>query len=175
MWSRVLPLVLVFTAGPAAAQEWQETKSTEGHFQVLMPGEAQYQSQDVDTEVGKIKLHVFAVATSGGAAAYLVMYEDYPAEDVKKTGAETILNNARDGALKGIRGKITKETKIRYGSHPGLEFSLSGTSNDTAVHCVWRLYLVRDRMYQLGVVGIKQPAPPEMIDKFFASFALLRP
>ncbi len=117
------PVLFLLLGVSLQAAEWSETKSQEGNFKASFPAEAQYFSQDLDTEQGKLKMHFFAAETDGGQVAYMVMYNDYSAEHVRNTGAATLLKNAQGGALKSIDGKITKEEEIMLGGHAGRQFS----------------------------------------------------
>jgi hypothetical protein len=166
--------LLVLFAYPAAAQTWKETKSVEGKFKVSLPGAAKYQYQDLKTDVGKIRQHIFAVETDGGKFAYLAFYNDYPEDHVRRTGAETMLDNARAGALGQLQNnKVVKESKIKLAGHAGREMHFTGVVQGMNVHASWRMYLVNNRLYQVGVVGIGEAASAESIRKCFDSFSLL--
>lgn len=172
-----LPLLfaVLFVSTTAVADEWQETKSQEGNFRVLMPGETNYLPQDVDGADGrKIKLHVFAVETEDGALAWLTFYNDYTEEHVRDTGATTILRNSQKGALESANATLTKESEIVLGEHPGREFRFTGESDGQPYRGVWRLYLVNNRLYQLGLIAVDKPLPEESVAKYFGSFELLR-
>lgn len=166
----LLTTFAVFAApGLLAAAEWKQVKT--GDFQAKLPGDAKQISKNVKTAVGDIKLKIFQVATAQGL--YMaVMHSDYPAIVVKNKGTAKVLDDARDGAIRNIRGKLDGETKIQLGKHPGREFRFSATRNGIKLHGVWRLYVVKDRLYQLGVITpFKQPQKKD-VDQFFTSFKL---
>ncbi len=162
------------TWGQEAGGEWKETKSSDGNFRVLLPGDAQYQSQQLKSEaVGKITMHVYAAERDG--TAFMTLYNDYPAEHVNKVGAATLLKQSQEGVVASSKGKLSREPQeIKLGKHPGREFRFTVETPAGKVNSVWRIYLVGNRLYQTGVVAVGKDAAESDVKMFVESFKLLQ-
>jgi hypothetical protein len=161
------------TCGQEAGAEWRETKSSDGNFRVLLPGEAQYQSQQLKSEAGKITMHVFAAERDG--TAFMTLYNDYPAEHVNKLGAATLLKQSQEGVVASAKGQLSREPReIKLGKHPGREFRFTVETPAGKVYSLWRIYLVGNRLYQTGVVAVGKEAAEGDVKMFCESFRLLQ-
>jgi len=168
-------LCTLFFAIPAALQaadDWSVAKSHEGNFKVILPGEADYSSSKVDTEVGQIDLHTFAVEANGGSVAYFVFYSDYPEGTEEETDPKVLLQNARDGVV-GEGSRQTREAKIEIGGHPGLEFDFVQGAGAEKTYGYWRLYMMKNRLYQIGIISIGEPAVDYKVKTIYGSFDLI--
>ena len=168
-------IVLLFCACSMLSQTKWETVS-EGGFTAQMPGTPNRQTQSVDTAGGKIDITM--LSTTKGNEAYIVGYNDIPASiaAIADANPETFLNNARDGAVRNVNGKVTSEHAITIDGHPGKEFTGDGTSPDDAKQegtFTARVYWVNPRLYQVLYVRPKtSSAPSENGQKFLDSFKL---
>lgn len=175
----VLSAFLVLAAVPLAqaqskGEEWKVSTSREGRFKIALPaGTQQKQTQDLDTPMGQVKFHIFGVETEGGSRAYLVMHCDYPVEGLSADDARQALESGRDAALKQMNAESTRERKITLAGHPGLEFHFTGNSNGRQTYGAWRMYLVRNRLYQVAAIRFGQSIPVADINRFFDSFKLV--
>lgn len=178
---RFLIAILIASLTPLAkadaqtTETWKETRSQEGNLRVLLPGEGQYLSEEIDSDVGKMTQHTYLAEVDGGRLAFLTIYNDYPADQVRRTGAAEVLKNAQGGALKSVNGKLKRDARpIKLGNHPGREFHFTGVLQQRKLNMTWRVYMVGNRMYQLGIVGVEREIPESDQKKFFDSFKLLR-
>ncbi|HWP60408.1 MAG TPA: hypothetical protein VNL14_21105 [Candidatus Acidoferrales bacterium] len=149
--------------------KWKEFRSDEGGFSVLMPGTPTPQPQRVNSPAGAIDLYMFVVAHDG--AEYMVAYNDYPETMVKGTNPEKVLDGARDGIIANVRGRLLSETKITLQQFPGRELKLSLPEGARALQT--RLYFVKNRLYQVGVLAVEKDLSSRDIVKFLDSFRLL--
>src|SRR5436305_15004892 len=109
--NRKLLLAAIFVALLCAcATKWEAVN--EGGFTAQMPGTANRQTQSIDTPSGKIDITMLSVEKSG--EAFIVGYNDIPAAVATLADAnpEQFLNNARDGAVQNVHGKVTSEHAI---------------------------------------------------------------
>lgn len=150
--------------------EWKTLTSKAGRFTMMMPGEAKEQTQDVPTPVGKITMTMYILEVGG--TAYFATFNDYPAELIQKSEAETLLNGARDGAVGNVKGKLTSEKKITIDTHPGRDISFEALGGQFVARS--RIYLVKERLYQVMVLAPKDNGLPKDIDKFLDSFKLTK-
>jgi hypothetical protein len=150
----------------------QELKSDSGKFSITAPGELKEELQSVDTDVGKIDIHMYTLEKSG--RAYVVGYSDYPQEMINQTDPQKLLDGGRDGAMKNVSGKLIKEKKITLKENPGRELVLDGTSaSGQEATIMARLFLVGNRLYQVMVVTPKGADSSSETSDFLGSFKLL--
>src|SRR5437763_10204009 len=143
----------------ACATKWETVN--EGGFTVQMPGTPTRQTQSVDTASGKIDITLLSVEKSG--EAFIVGYNEIPAAvaAMADKDPDTFLNNARDGAVRNVNGKVTSEHAITIDGHPGKEFTGDGTSPDASKQegtFTARVYWVNPRLYQMLYVRPKTTA-----------------
>lgn len=170
----LVPIAALLLAGVAPAQGWQETKSEHGGFKLLMPGKARYLKQNISTAIGMIELHRFTVYTENGSIVYTILYNDYPEDYVRKTGAKELLLDTQKRSHGPLQDATIKNDKeIKLGEFPGRQFEVTGTDPaGNTIYCSWRHYLKGNRLYQLGVLGTGAQDNAENLKKFFDSFAL---
>ncbi|MFQ5731646.1 MAG: hypothetical protein ACE5KM_06810 [Planctomycetaceae bacterium] len=170
--SALLSTMFVVTApGALAAAEWKQVKTRD--FKADLPGTFKHVARNVKSAVGNIKLEIYQVSTKKGLF-FAVMHSDYPPSVVKQKGTARVLDDARDGAIRNIRGKLDGESKIQLGKHHGREFRFSATRGGIKLHGAWRLLIVNNRLYQLGIVSPFQRPDKKDVDRFFSSFQLLK-
>lgn len=162
----LLVLVLLLTACQPA--DWKEFSSKEGAFSVLMPGTPTEQTQKADTQAGTIEVHMFIFEQNG--AAYMVGYNDYPEAIVQQADPSKMLDGARDGMVSNTQGKLLGEQVISLDKYPGREIQIE--TSDGKLTMKNRVYLVNNRLYQVGVVTPKEESNSANITKFLASFKL---
>jgi hypothetical protein len=97
---------------------------------------------------------------------YMVTYSDYPDQAVKDPDA--VFKAARTGLVSvlGEGGKVSGESRITLDDNPGREFTID--LPEGKAHC--RMYLVKNRLYQLAAAGDK--VTDKDAKRFFDSFKL---
>jgi len=102
-----------------------------------------------------------------------VGYSDYPEEMVKESDPEKILDGSRDGAVRNANGKLVLENKISLDGNPGRELVIDakGKGGQDATMKA-RVFLVKNRLYQVMVVAPKGQVSGAEIDDFLKSFKL---
>jgi hypothetical protein len=167
----IIPLLLA-TCLSACGTKPQEFKSGPGKFSVMTTIPLKETTQDLESEGGKIKLYLFA--GQEGNIGYFVSYCDYPPEVAKPDKAEQMLDGARNGAVSNARGKLVSETKVSLGDNPGRELVIDAVSpHELAVTIKGRLFMVKNRLYQIMVVSPRGEAGAAGNDAFLKSFKLL--
>lgn len=162
----LIAFALIFLA--ACAAKW-ETLS-EGGFTVQMPGTPNKQSQSINTAVGPVTINMYTVETKG--EAFIVAYSDYPEAAASQADPQQLLNNARDGAVRNVNGKITSERSVTLNGKPGKEIIGDGSLASQEGTFVARIYWVSPRIYQALYVRPKGSAASENGNKFLDSFQL---
>lgn len=151
---------------PAEAA-WQEFTSEEGNFAVMMPGAPAYQKSTQPTALGPIDMHLFTIENRQNA--YIVMYSDYP-EAVTKTPVESLLDGGRNGALASTKGTLINEQNLSLDGFPGREINVNLPDRGLMK---LRVFMVRQRLFQVMAMGTKEIIEHEDTAKYLASFRLL--
>ncbi len=143
--------------------------SKDGGFSILLPGKPEFETQTVDTEVGKILMNMYGVENK--RMAYLISYSDYNIEDIELIGVkeiEEILDGVRDGQV-GDNGKLISEKSIQLDNYSGREIVFSNEEGTIRS----RIFLVKNRLYQVLVVSNDNKVNTEEVNKILNSFKLL--
>ncbi len=165
--------VVILLAVAAQAAEWKEFKSKEGRFSVQFPGEPKVTERE-GAKPMKLVFHVVLLETPDGSTAYLVMYNDYPAGLLGKSKPEKLLTAGRDGAMKSAQGAaLVSDAPARLAGYPGRDFTFTALVSGKKAHIWNRMFLVKDRLYQVRIVAMDDaPLAAADREKFFASFQL---
>jgi hypothetical protein len=151
---------------------WQKFVSYEGEFVIQMPGKPDSNRVIVPTDFGQAYLNVFMLEAKDGLV-YSVSYIDYSYEVFQKKSNEQILADARNGTFLNIHGKLLNESAISINKYPGKEFLVQSADAKSLIKS--RLLLVKSRLYQLSVGGLKDKISLHgfNIKKFFDSFNII--
>jgi hypothetical protein len=158
----ILPLM-------ANAQEGYELVSEQGHFSIIFPGEPTYSVEDVETAMGKLKMHTYLFEESIDAA-YMVAYIDYPDDLVEESDNDILLEAALEGAL-GSWGIDIDEVKRETTWHSGYKGIFCNEKNDDT-HAAYEVILAENRLYQLAILQYGKPIAKKTLSTFYDSFEL---
>jgi hypothetical protein len=134
-------LCKAWLAGPPP---WKEFTSAEGGFRVLMQGKPK---QETVTD-SPVPVHKFMVARDD--RAYGVNYRRAGEADAAYLTAEQDLKILIEAF--GCEVKLLRDQAIRLGAYAGREFLYALPD---ATFCLTRIYLVKDRFYQVTVTAGK--------------------
>jgi hypothetical protein len=153
------------TAAPAAAPDWKAYSYPSDGFIASFPSEPQLQKRDVSTAKGSFELRSYIAEIE--PVAIFVGVCDYGAAAAGEA-PDTMLQGAKDGALKNSSSHLTREKQITLGIYKGLEFEAESDS----AHFYARIYVVGDTLYQtLVVYPIDKPYTDTV--RFLDSFQLI--
>jgi len=144
-------------------------ESEDGRFKVNFLGAAPELSQEViPTELGDIEITMFLYEKSM-KEAYIIGYNDYPSAIVEAGSAEDMLAGGKDGVINSIGvTQFDLEEEVSLDGHSGLHFKgVAGT-----LHIEYQMYLVENRLYQIGVVRDGSYVTQDRADTFFGTFEL---
>ena len=144
-------------------------ESEDGRFKVNFLGATPEVSQEViPTELGNIEITMFLYEKSM-KEAYIIGYNDYPSAIVEAGSAEDMLAGGKDGVINSIGvTQFDLEEEVSLDGHSGLHFKgIAGT-----LHIEYQMYLVDNRLYQIGVVRDGSYVTPDRADTFFGTFEL---
>ncbi|MDR3680923.1 MAG: hypothetical protein P4L41_13240 [Flavipsychrobacter sp.] len=173
-----LPIVilLLFISLKSAGKDWLAYKPEYSKCSVLMPGQPQKKEQSVNTGAGNVALELFMYQPEQGADdnyLYMISYADLPIDQISSDSTGLIngfLDNAREGAVNNVHGKLMTETAIKYQKYPGREMRID-FQNGTAI-IQSRIYLVKNRLYTLQVIIPPSKDLNASVNKFLDSFSL---
>ncbi len=163
--TRLLP---VFRPGIDAAA-WRDYASPGGNFKAEMPGTPKYTRQVQQVGADRLQVHTHEVQVGWPETSFSVSYSDYPPHVIQRIPVEARLDGSRDGAVKGIEGKLRHEKRLSLNSFPGRELEIEVPGKGTVM---MRLYAVHQRIFILGVGGPWVKADSPDVKRFFDSFQL---
>jgi len=140
------------------ATDWIKVAPIGGGFSVMMPGKP-----EEEVKPGKdFTSHLFTVTSD--KAVYLAAFAEY-APNVKLNVSGELAAN-RDNFLKALDAKLIDSKEISMDGHIGLEFT--GESDQASFKS--RVYLIGNRIHQIGVAVFKGKDEAANVDRFFGSF-----
>ncbi len=165
-------ILLVACGGNQVVNGWQEVKSKEGRFVVMMPGDPNYIVDTVSTPAGKVAYPSYVVNNEDNY--YLIGYSDMPKELVARAPADVIIEGSCRGVLHEAGGKQIGSKLLKRDKYLGREIiaEIPGQDQDQIQVMRVRSYLVGNRLYLIFASG-----PPEdttgNFGRFMDSFELL--
>lgn len=118
----------------------------------------------------------YLVSQKNDSVRLLLYYRDYNAESIDKYGgAEKFLDNQEKQVIVGqqfTEKDILENKKIVLEDNPGLSLKAGAAGN---FFLVYRIYLVKNRVYQLGISSMTKYPTEKEIEEFFGSFQLKTP
>ncbi|TVP62507.1 MAG: hypothetical protein EA343_10890 [Nodularia sp. (in: Bacteria)] len=158
---------------PVVQPQWRVFTAPDRRFTVLMPGQPERDTQIQKTYMGEINLEMFVAEPPNQEVAYLVVYNDFPYNYGQMAKPQTILNNARDMALKTTQSNLVSQRHIRSSNgHPGKEIEYVNTGGKITRS---RMYVADGRLYQVMAITSKkqQPTLARTITGYLNSFHLV--
>jgi hypothetical protein len=129
--------------------------SVEGKFTIMAPGTMVKSQQQVQTEAGAVTLYMFLYEKSD-SEAYIASYADYDSQLTELVDPNDVLDGSRDGAVGNMGGTLTSETRITANGFPGRDLVISATVEGRTVSARMRIFLVKNRLYQ--IMGLEEGA-----------------
>ncbi len=143
--------------------------SKDGSFKIAFPGEPTFSQEDVETELGKLKLYTYEYSPSE-QKSYMIAYSDYPPEVIKEVDTKKLLDNSKTGFITSLKAKIEEEKSIKLGDNDGVYFKAQGK----AIFTLANIYFVKNRLYQIVILASDAYPTKDEADKFFNSFELVK-
>jgi hypothetical protein len=150
--------------------EWKVFTSKEGGFSVSLPGTPAEDRRTTRSAAGTFPGTVYILEGKKGDGFYLAGFTDLPASVFKAGTDAQRLDSARDEAVAHARGKLKDEKRIDLKGHPGRELLIEV---DAKTFVQARFYLVRQRLYQVLVLGSKDVPGARNTLRFLDSFRLV--
>ena len=150
----------------AAATNWIQYRSTEGGFAVLFPG---LPKERVDPARERpVVSHEYLVES--GTTTYVVSYDDFAPNTFAGRDPQRILDGARNNLISGQPVKLLVDKHIVLANRPGREIVFV---DDVGYTQMYRIYVVRDRLYQTITGGPEGSNKSAEAVRFHDSFQIL--
>ena len=154
-----------------AAVDWQEFAPGGRGFSVLLPGTPTEESTSEATAFGVIDSAWFKLEPEGEKLAYGVRYDNYPPPVLALLGDASTLIFARHKRLERVvEGETIDEEDVFIGDYAGKQVTLELSDGRLGIY---RIFLIDQEMYQLGVKAAPEDASAQEITRFLESFKLL--
>lgn len=145
---------------------WMVFASKAGRFSVSLPGVP----IEVPQFVGQLKV-VKYVAEGKNEAVYVISHTDYAEADVKADAVQKRLDQARDGAIVSVGGKLKTEKAVQLEGFPGRDIAIEKAG---AVIVRMRIFVVDRRVYQVLALGPPAVLGSKEVANFLDSFRLIK-
>lgn len=156
-------------------QNWQEYKSFEGKFRVLVPAEMNSKVDSIQTEVGKLAYHTYLYQPEDVQEAenliYMVSYVDYPISSIHSDSTALIgefFDNTVESATEAVMGNLIYSSETTLSDYPGRLWRIEYLEDRAVIKT--RAFLVKNRYYAIQTICLKEKALNSSSDKFFNSF-----
>ncbi|MBA4190105.1 MAG: hypothetical protein C0467_19135 [Planctomycetaceae bacterium] len=159
---------VLVVAGSLTAQADKPYDSKEGRYSVAFPGKPTTDSK----KAGELTLNTAAVEAKG--VGYIVIHSDLPADTVKASKAEDILENGEKGLVMNFKAKVTKSQPTTFGKekYPARNVTAEVKVDATTLKLRLLIVLANNRVYQVLAVGSEDVVGGPMTEKFFESFEI---
>lgn len=159
-----------------ADSQWVTVAPPQLGVKFAMPAYPEHVIRQFDNVVPnhKLTVHQYKKTINNSTANFVFAYHDIhvPVSD-KKAIKETL-----DGAVKGatfrVFGKLISHKAIQIRGYPGREYEFIADQGGTILKFSARVYLVKQRLYQLNLVMTDDEFDEAMVQKFFKSFDLVK-
>jgi hypothetical protein len=158
-------------AAPAFQQnrqnEWKEYSYASDGFAVSAPSVPIFSKQDKPTAAGTVELHNYAIELGNNSG---VMISSTQFENAKDLPPKPLLQGAKNGAIGGMKARLTSEKEIMLDGYPGVQFE---AENDN-FHMRSRMYIVKGRLLTLLAIAPTGIPIPDDANRIFNSLKLLK-
>lgn len=173
-FARVMAGVVVLTgllaAVPVHAQTapgvWKQYPYPTDGFAISSPVQPTFSSQPKQTDAGTVELHTYMINLSDSG---IVMISASQVKGLETFPAKDRLQKAKMGALQAGNATLTSEKEITLGTYPGLQYEATGQN----LHVRARMYIVKNRLFQLLEISPLTVAFPADADRISTSFKVL--
>lgn len=165
---------IIFRAPPSevipvrqSSRSWQFIVFQSGGFSFWMPpGILTEETVSLDTSLGAVSFRT--LAANAEDRRYVVAYADKLTQ-AQLNSPQVLMEAIRDRVAPANQFQLKQERQIAIKQYPGREFTLENAKEII----IFRAYLVRDKVYVLGVHAPKANQLPRQTQAFLNAFQLL--
>ena len=145
-------------------------RNPDNQFELLFPRSPRVDRQLLKTTNGNVELVTIACDYSV-VKAYWASYSDYPTAALAARDPRAVLEEARESVIRNL-GERTIFTVLQDSTRFGFP-SQRFRARDAHFHAEYELVLVRNRLYQFGVLRDGDYPPAADVEAFFSGFRLI--
>jgi len=149
-----------------AATNWIQYRSSDGGFAVLFP--AMPKERVEPAKESPVVSHEYLV--EAGNTTYVVSFDDFAPNTFAGREPQRILDSARNKLISGQPVKLLVDKPIALANRPGREIVFV---DDVGYTQMYRIYVVRDRLYQTITGGPEGSNKSADAVRFHDSFQIL--
>jgi len=144
--------------------------SQKGHFSIVFPGRPKKHEHSTTSEIGKIELTQY-IYGKDDTDAWVASFSDYPKKMIQLGNKEQLLKGIKYRILEDLRATVLFEEKIKLeGKYDGLSFVAKAKKKN--LNIMYKIFLVKNRVYQLSMYSSIAPIETQDSIEFFGSFEL---
>ena len=150
------------------ALPWSRVMMTDVGFTAMIPpGAITHEVETVEAPQGNINFNI--IASHPSSSRYVVAYSEEVTTE-RLANSQEVLERSRDYIIDNKVGLIkVADDDINFENYPGKEFKLQNQDETM----IFRLLLVKQRLYILAVSQQSDAISQDLIDSFFGSFQLI--
>ncbi|KKK47744.1 hypothetical protein LCGC14_3152100 [marine sediment metagenome] len=148
-------------------RQWTEYNVENTDYSIDLPGEPEFGTQDIPTELGIMKMNIITVGFD--EMAYMLMWvADHPALTQKLIDPEDLLTNAMNGSAMNVSGQVVEDNFIELQGHRGIEYKITFMSGRALM--ISRVLILDQDLVQIMTNGLIRDVLNKENDRFFNSF-----
>lgn len=142
-----------------------------GQFSIYFPTTPKKSKQSRELDIGTLTMTQW-VAQDASGQYYVVSYADYPKAVLRLGSDKQLLKGVKERLLSTLHAQTTQEEILSLDEkHQGIAFK--AVAKRQHWHLDYHLYLVNQRLYQLGIHSDLGPINRQDSLDFFGNFKLL--
>jgi len=172
-------LALTLCFGFIQADKWITIESKTYGYKVDFPKKPTEQSQEVDSEAGKLKLNMYIYDASEAKDDENLLYmsncTQHPAINANafdSSGLAEFYTRTVGGVAKGVNGELLSEKKIFLSGHEGREITVGYEENKNTI--TMRLFVVGNKIFMIQSIAETSKTPNKSSTRFMDSFKIVK-
>ncbi|BDS15464.1 hypothetical protein [Aureispira anguillae] len=146
--------------------------SKEGQFSILFPDAPQEHKHTTTAAIGEIHLTQY-IYSKDDTQAWVASFSDYPKKMIRLANKKQLLKGIKYRVLEDLKAHTISEEKIKLErKYKGLSFVAHAEKKPLDI--LYKIFLVKNRVYQLSMYSSIGPFSPKDSADFFGSFQLLK-
>lgn len=146
-------------------------KTPEGQFAIYFPTPPQSSTQEREVDIGNLQMQQW-VSKDAAGQYYVVSCADYPKAVLQLGSAQELLKGVKARLLSNLHAQQTTHQDITLDSlYNGIAFQAQAKRQHWYLN--YHLYLVNNRLYQLGIHSALGTIPVQDSLDFFGSFEVV--
>jgi hypothetical protein len=174
----IIPLLIPFLF-LSFSYKWNEFKTIDGRFYVMVPGIMEEKITKSKTAIGELEYHTFVCqipeSENSENLLYIVSYCDYPKGTIHSDSTEFLkeyFEATIDEATRSIRGQLLYAADCKIDDYPGKTWRIDYNNGKATMRT--KSFMVKNRLFSLQTACRRVNNLNEDGDKFFDSFRLMR-